>query len=268
MGMRKVISICADDFGQDQAIDSSIVELLASKSLSGTSCLVDGRSFQVSAASLRQAPGQKGLHLNFTERLTDSSQAIWPLKKLIVLAYLRRLPIEKIKASIAHQLDLFERHMQQVPDYIDGHQHVHQLPQIRELLLAQIEQRYAANPPWLRYTGAERINTPDGRSKATLKPRIIAALGATELARLAIAKRVTMNAAFTGVYDFSGGREAYAQWVQYWFSLMQHGDTMMCHPATQSVEGDVLGAQRVAEYEVLKSAQMRQWLAQHELTLA
>lgn len=268
MGSHKVISICADDFGQDEAIDSSIVELLASKRLSGTSCLVDGRSFQASTAQLRQAPGQKGLHLNFTEQLNEASHVVWSLKKLIVLAYLKRLPTAKIQASIARQLDMFEQHMQQVPDYIDGHQHVHQLPQIREALLEQIEQRYAACPPWLRYTGAERINTPAGRQRTSLKPRIIAALGAADLARLAAAKGITMNAAFVGVYDFSGGQEAYARWMPYWLSLMQHGDSMMCHPARHSVPGDVLGAQRVAEYAVLKSAAMQQWLEQYQLRLA
>lgn len=266
MSKQKTISICADDFGQHQAIDASVLQLLENGRLSGTSCLVHGQSFQRSAQDLRYTRGQKGLHVNFTE-LLSTEHLVWPLKKLIVLAYLQRLPEQSLRQGITAQLDLFEQHMQQAPDYIDGHQHVHQLPQIRDVLLEIIVTRYGANSPWLRYTGAERV-TGQGSLSAQSKPRIIALLGAGDLARLAAAKGISMNAALTGVYNFQGGRQAYATWMQHWLSVMQQGDSLMCHPALSAVPNDALGSQRQAEHEVLCSTEMASWLEHYQLRVA
>lgn len=266
MGASRVISICADDFGIDLAVDEAILSLAAQHRLTGTSCLVDGVSFAASARALSQSSLQKGLHLNFTESLSTKGP-VWSLKRLILLAYLQRLPIEQLRTGIGRQLDTFEARLNQAPDYIDGHQHIHQLPQLREALLEELALRYSGNPPWIRYTGAERV-AGHGSWRAQLKPRLIAALGARDLRSLARSQGLTMNPGFTGVYDFKGGASTYARFVQHWLNLMQHGDSLMCHPALRSVPGDPLSEQRVAEYQVLSSPEMGEWLAQRNLRLA
>lgn len=267
MAKDRQISICADDFGMAQAVDEAILSLAQAGRLTGTSCLVDGNSFIQNAPALRQSTLQKGLHLNFTEFAGQAGVYAMPLKQVIIRSLLNRLDSQKIKDSVARQLDKFEQVMGQGPDYIDGHQHVHQLPMIREALLAEVERRYAARLPWLRYTGADRLASGFA-FKDRFKARIIAALGSSQLSRLARARGITLNTGFTGVYDFQGGRQRYGELVRAWLAVMQHGDSMMCHPALRSVPDDPVGAQRLAEYEVLASPQLQQWLDQYSLRIA
>ncbi len=267
MAKDRQISICADDFGMAPAVDEAVLKLAQAQRLTGTSCLVDGDSFVQNAAALRQSTLQKGLHLNFTEFASQAGVYAMPLKQVILRSLLHRLDSEKVKSSVARQLDRFEEVMGQGPDYIDGHQHVHQLPMIREALLAEMERRYAASMPWLRYTGAQRLAVGFA-FKDRFKAQIIAALGSKDLLRQARAKGVTLNTGFTGVYDFQGGKERYSALIQAWLAAMQHGDSLMCHPSLNTVAGDPVGAQRLAEYEVLSSPEMQQWLDQYSLRIA
>lgn len=267
MAKDRQISICADDFGMAPAVDEAILKLAQARRLTGTSCLVDGDSFVQNAPALRQSTLQKGLHLNFTEFASQAGVYAMPLKQVIIRSLLHRLDSQKVKDSVARQLDRFEEVMGQGPDYIDGHQHVHQLPMIREALLAEMERRYAASMPWLRYTGAQRLATGFA-FKDRFKAQIIAGLGSRDLLRLARAKGATLNSSFTGVYDFQGGKERYSALVKAWLAVMQHGDSMMCHPSLSSVQDDPVGLQRQAEYEVLAGDEMQQWLDQYSLRIA
>ena len=52
------------------------------------------------------------------------------------------LDIEEIRAEIGRQLDRFEQPRLCAPDHIDGHQHVHVLPGVRQALLETGAQRY------------------------------------------------------------------------------------------------------------------------------
>ena len=267
MAKDRQISICADDFGMASDVDEAVLKLAQARRLTGTSCLVEGDSFVHNAPALRQSTLQKGLHLNFTEFASQAGVYAMPLKQVIVRSLLHRLDADKIKASVARQLDRFEEVMGQGPDYIDGHQHVHQLPMIRDALLAEMERRYAAAMPWLRYTGAQRLASGFA-FKDRFKAQVIAALGSKELLRQARAKGVTLNTGFTGVYDFQGGKERYSALVQSWLAVMQHGDSMMCHPSLATLQGDPVGAQRLAEYEVLSSDDMQHWLDRFSLRIA
>lgn len=267
MAKDRQISICADDFGMAPAVDAAVLELAQARRLSGTSCLVDGASFRQSAPALRQTHLQKGLHLNFTEFGSRPGVYAMPLKQVILTSLLHRLDSARVKASIARQCDEFEQALGQGPDYIDGHQHVHQLPMIREALLEEMERRYGGRMPWLRYTGAQRLGSAFSVGER-FKARVIASLGADALASLAAAKGVTLNAGFTGVYDFKGGQARYARLMQAWLAAMLHGDSLMCHPALEALAGDPLGAQRLAEYQVLSGPDMARWLDQYSLCIA
>lgn len=267
MAKDRQISICADDFGMAPAVDEAVLKLAQARRLTGTSCLVDGDSFVQNAPALRQSSLQKGLHLNFTEFASQTGVYAMPLKQVILRSLLHRLDGDKVKASVARQLDRFEDVMGQGPDYIDGHQHVHQLPMIREALLTEMERRYASSMPWLRYTGAQRLSSGFA-FKDRFKAQVIASLGSKDLLRLARAKGVTLNTGFTGVYDFQGGQQRYSALVRAWLAVMQHGDSMMCHPSLLTVQGDPVGEQRLAEYEVLAGPEMQQWLDQYSLRIA
>jgi predicted glycoside hydrolase/deacetylase ChbG (UPF0249 family) len=72
-----------------------------------------------------------GLHFNLTLRFRENDFCL-PLNQLILLSQLRLLPLQKIRHQLTNQIKLFEDTFQFQPDFIDGHQHVHQFPQISD----------------------------------------------------------------------------------------------------------------------------------------
>jgi hypothetical protein len=146
------------------------------------------------AARIGAHAGQAGfgLHLDFTE-FAPQRRSLWPL---IGASLARRLDPLQLRSEIAAQCALFEDVCGRVPDYVDGHQHVHQLPQIREALIEVLAARYAGRLPWLRISGA-RIG--DGA-----KSLFIAALGAGALERLASSARMRSLPRLLGAYGFDG----------------------------------------------------------------
>lgn len=248
--VRRIV-VCADDFGMNRAVNAGILALAGAGRLSATSCLVDGPACQADMPALLQTHLQIGLHLNFTEELGQPDVCL-PLRRLILASYGRRLSSSALGLAIERQLDLFERLVGRAPHYIDGHQHVHQLPQIREALLTVLARRYGRNKPWLRYTGNPRLGGLPWRLRA--KAWIIAGLGSGELRRQAMAQGFSMNPGFMGVYDFQGGAQAYLSWMTAWLTQCQNGDVLMCHPAQGLDRSEALAAQREAEFGVLGSA--------------
>lgn len=241
--------MCADDFGLAPAVDDAILQLAHGGCLTATSCLVDGPSFAGNARHLAVAPLKPGLHLNFTESFPASTLNM-PLAVLMRKAWLRQLDPVAVRREIARQLDGFEQVLGRPPDYVDGHQHVHQFPVIRDALLAELRCRYAPGYyPWLRYTGPAGLAGIPWRQR--MKAYTISVLGAAPFRKLARSAGFSLNRAFLGVYDFSADEGGYARLVNTWLRNAQPGDLFMCHPATGAVPGDALGDQRALEYRVL-----------------
>ncbi len=258
--------MCADDFGLHISVDEAIVELARLGRLSGAGCLVDGPSFAESAQSLRSSGLQCGLHLNFTEAL-GAEGVFMPLGQLVRACWARRLDPVHVRRQIVHQLDRYEAVLGCAPHYVDGHQHVHQFPQIREALIDELGRRYltAGSRPWLRST----LAGPQAGMPLNLrvKSAIIATLGASRHGRLARGQGFRLNRALLGVYDFTGGASGYARLLPAWLAAAREGDLIMCHPAMRAVPGDALGEQRRAEYDVWASAQTGKWLREHNVAI-
>jgi predicted glycoside hydrolase/deacetylase ChbG (UPF0249 family) len=255
---KKRIVICADDFGMNPGVDEAVLQLAALGRLSATSCMSGAPRFRADAAALAGSGLQTGLHLNFTEALGDARGLYLPLSRFIALAYLRRLDRARLRAQVCRQLDDFEDAMGRAPDFVDGHQHVHQLPQLRGELLAELERRYGERRPWLRYTGMRRGGA--GSAAFVVKAGIIELLGAHRFARMARRLGYAMNGGFLGVYGFQGGEPAYCTLLRGWLEHARDTDLLMCHPASRACEGDGLGAQRSAEFRVLAGDEMPAWL--------
>lgn len=261
----KPIMVCADDFGMATGINSGILELASCRRLSAVSCLSRGSFFARAARELRNLSVDKGMHLNLTEGLCDDDFHL-PLRRLMTSCWARQLDPEVVRQEIEKQLDAFEAAFDQPPDYVDGHQHVHQFPVIRETLLDVLDRRYAAHLPWLRSTWA--IRPPAIASATRLKAWLIEFLGGSTTARLASRQGFRMNAHLLGVYGFRGGQPAYWRLLDAWFAEAGAGDLLMCHPSAFADPGDRLGRQREAEYSVLRSDRYLRLLAEHGLQLA
>lgn len=256
------IVVCADDFGMDASVDLAILALAAHGRVSAASCMTLGPSFGAHAGLLAGSDIETGLHVDFTA-FPDTPAERLSLSALIARSYAGLLDDGWIDARLARQFDAFERAFGRPPDYVDGHQHVHQLPHIRTRLVALLARRYGDAPPWLRSTRAASL--PGMPRPPRLKARVIAALGAAGLARLAHGHGMRTNARLLGVYGFQGGEQHYAALVRNWLRHAGDRDVLMCHPAVAPVPDDPPGGQRVAEYRVLAGPAFSRWLDEEGL---
>jgi hypothetical protein len=249
---RRVISVCVDDFGQHEGINGAALDLADRRRVSAISCLVDGPAWPSGAGALQAcAPGlEAGLHLNLTEDFGQG--ACYPLKSLIARAYGRRLDHVLLRTAIQLQFDRFEQAMGRLPDFVDGHQHVHQLPVIRDQLIAVMDQRYGPARPWLRSTlPAAGCNPPVPLSSAGFKPWLVGRLGAKSLRALAGRRGYPQNSHLVGVYGFGLSETDYLLRMKAWLACAGDGDVLLCHPSLPWPGGDGLQDARNREYRAL-----------------
>lgn len=254
----RTVFVTADDYGYNAAVDDGILALAEAGRLAGAGCMTRAPGWRAAAARIpvasppaSDAGGDEddgsdqgqicgwGLHLDLTE-FSPQRRGLWPL---IGASLARRLDPAALREEIAAQCMLFEDATGRAPDYVDGHQHVHQLPQVREALVEVLAARYAGRLPWLRISGA-RIG--DGA-----KALFIAALGADELERLATAAGMDCMPRLLGAYGFDGDAESYRRRLGDWLARAADGHALMVHPATGALSGDPIGPARVREYGVL-----------------
>jgi chitin disaccharide deacetylase len=263
------VIICADDYAQSAAIDAAILDLITRGVLTATSCMTLSPLWSQSAVQLTpdiRAKADIGLHLDFTQ----FSQSIrYSHPQLVLRSLLGLLDQQAIRRNIQQQLDAFEQAVGTQPNYVDGHLHVHQLPGIREALVAELKQRYgnfpAAQRPWLR------ISSPPADSG--LKARIIHWLGARALQNAATQASFRVSPCLLGVYDFQGDAATYqAHWRTWAKQLQKYGGAeknnlppvLMCHPAQPADvedEQDPIAKARLTEWQVMKSADFATWLS-------
>ncbi len=261
-GRKRSVAICADDFGLSHNINDAVVHLARAGRISGVGCLVQGRAWRDAARALRHLDVDAGLHLNFTEPL-GTWGPVYPLRELLLRAYARSLDRAAIRASIELQLDYFESAVGRRPDYVDGHQHVHQLPVVREALLAALRRRYT-RPPWVRCT-VRRAAGSVWRSRDERKAWVIEALGGREFARAADAVGVARNERFLGVYGFDASAPAYERRMSTWLDAAGERDVVVCHPGAAAEADDPIGPARVAELMYLASDQFAHALSGRHL---
>ena len=241
--MTKALALCADDYGLSPAIDRGIVELAQAWRLTDVSCLVNGPRWPLAARELaalavvRQGRVRTGLHVNLTEGrpLSPELARLWPqfppLQTLIVDAHLRRLPEAALRAELQAQMQAFEQGRGKAPNHVDGHQHVHHLPQVREALMALLAARADIR---VRHTG--RVRGPG----YAVKRLLIESTGGRTLGRQLIALRRQVNTQLYGVYDFV--QTDYRGLMQSWLGdLPDEGSLIFCHP------GDAVAPEEAAQ---------------------
>jgi chitin disaccharide deacetylase len=224
-----VLELCADDFGQSAAINAGILQLAERKRLSAVSCMVNGPAWDKKTAQALAAQKRKvgaGLHFNLTEGspLSPALKKLWPqmpsLQQIITWAHLRRLPEDALRDEWQAQWQAFEAAYGRPPGHIDGHQHVHHMPQVRELLLEVLAQKPGIN---VRHTG--RVKGPG----FGIKRLLIEGTGGRDLGRQLEAQGRAANSQLFGVYDFQGPN--YRGHMQAWLAaLPARGAMIFCHP--------------------------------------
>lgn len=193
-------------------------------------------------AALRalSAPVSVGLHV----ALTGSGRAT--LARLACDAFLGRLDRDSLAGEIDRQLDAFETVWGAPPDFVDGHQHVHQFPQVREAILALWGRRLDRTRTWLRVTdsgiGAALHAGPKGLA--------IAALGHA-MKRSAAQAGISTNDGFAGVYDLSD-RVPYGVLFERMVARADGRTLVMCHPG--DVDEELKAADALVETRAVECA--------------
>lgn len=209
-----------------------------------------------------------GLHLDFTEYPSQPGMR-HSLRALIVKSMLGLLDTAEIRAEIQAQFDAFERAMGRRPDFIDGHQHVHQLPCIRDMLVAEMQQRYGHATPWIRISqglpfGAD-VRTSGWR--VAVKSAVISVLGSRALSGLARRAGIARNGRLLGIHGFDSDEEGYRLQLDKWLNAATDTDLLMCHPSAQASADDPIGEARESEFSVLRGAALPRLLAKHGIVL-
>lgn len=255
---QRVLGVCADDYGLNEGVDETLLDLAQRGRLTALSCLTNTGRWGSAAGDLRglHASVQLGLHFNLTEgvRLAPcpgaDTSALPALPRLIAATHLRSLPVGWPAAELAAQWQAFVDHTGRRPDYIDGHQHVHHLPQVRDAVLALA--RGQGVP--VRNTG--RLQGPGFAAKRGL----IAGTGGRRLQRLLQRQGVPHNTVLLGVYDFI--ETDYRSLVRRWLAAAPaRGALLMCHPARRSQTGDPIAPAREREAAYLGSTAFTEDLA-------
>ncbi|WP_312568099.1 ChbG/HpnK family deacetylase [Comamonas sp.] len=246
----RALILCADDYALHPAVDAAVEQLTLAGRLSATSCMTTSPRW-IEAAPRLQALRPRlsvGLHFNLTESHGGAAPA-QALATVIRQAYTGAWSVDAMRSMWTQQLDAFETALGTPPDFIDGHQHVHQLPGFADAMLHVLQQRYTpAQMPWVRSTA------PIGTLWRSPKATIIALLGGWQTTRRLRQAGIVINQGFGGVYGFDAPTpEGYGAQMAQWLAQVHNGSLLMCHPATAEVAGDAIGAQRPVEFAYLMS---------------
>ena len=266
--MTRVLALCADDFGLAPGISAVIARLAHAQRLSAVACITTSPHWEASTALLKNLPDtvDVGLHLNFTEgrplsaRLARRWATLPSLPRLIAQAHLRLLPLSQVRNEVHAQLAAFNHALGRPPAFIDGHQHVHHLPGLRQIILDMVE--HVQPMPAVRSTG--RVLGPG----AGFKRRVIERTGGRALARELAQRVIAHNPALLGAYDFV--EPNYQSLMRGWLAeLPAEGGLLFCHPGTH-LDGDPpdpIGAARERELAYLGSVAFDADLANADVRL-
>ena len=139
------------------------------------------------------------------------------------------------------------------PDFVDGHQHVHLFPIIREVLVSELARRYAPGTVYVR-SCAEPMRHCIERGIAVGKALFLAALG-RRLRSLAGRAALPMNQGFSGLHDFDDGLP-FRQKMRRFLCAMGPRPLIHVHPGYVDAElcaADSLTTPRRAEVDYLAS---------------
>jgi len=271
------IWLCADDYGLAPGVNTAIRELIQQRRLNATSVMVVAPHFSgeeagaldtLNAGATRAA---LGLHVTLTAPFKPISEGFASLRdggflelnELLRAAVARRLHPESLVIEIATQLSVFLEAFGRPPDFLDGHQHVHLFPQIRDAFLKVVTE--GAPDAWVRQCGRARpMRRLHDHKALTLDILSVA------FRRKAKSLGIPTNPAFAGTYNFNARAKFAKIFPRFLAGLPDHG-LVMCHPGFVDAELKVLDSLttlREHEFAYFSSDAFPKMLAEHGVALA
>jgi len=273
MSGRRIV-LCADDYGISPAVSAAIRNLIARRRINATSVMVVAPSFTRAEADALLAAAAThaaiGLHVTLTAPFAPLSHGFAPLGRGAFLslaatmrrAHLRSLQPELLTIEILRQFEAFDTAFGRPPDFVDGHQHVHLFPQIRDAFLRVTKE--AAPKAWVRQCGRLAARRRFSDHKALLLDGL-----SRRFRSLAGKSGLRTNPAFAGTYMFRSSAD-YTRLFEDFVDGMPDGGVIMCHPGKVDAElsrVDTLTDLREREYAFFSSDTFPRLLAAHGVSL-
>lgn len=244
----KNINLCADDFGLSAGISRGILKLVHHQRLSAVSCMVNKPAFDEYAEQLLnyRKQVQIGLHFNLTDGPLCTGHPGFRLNTLLFKSHLGLLDRHSLTTEFILQLQSFVQTFGFLPDFIDGHQHVHQLPQVRSIILELYPKLMHESSPTLRAT------YPFSGGKFWFKGKILELTGGKAFVKSLTTRNIPHNPQFLGIYNFSP-KNNYRDLFRFWLSQAKNEALIMCHPGERDAQWDTIAATRITELAYFSS---------------
>ena len=239
------IVLVADDFAISDGVSSGIEQLTGRRRISGTSALVTLPRWRTDGARLAALRGDIaiGLHIDLTlGRPLGAMPSLAPagsfpaIGTVVARALARRIDGREISAEIARQIDAFAQASGYLPDFVDGHQHVHALPVVRRALLDALQSHFQApeHMPLVR-APTDRLRSHLSRGMAANKAITLSALSAGFAAMMHNAGFPT-NDSFAGVTNFAASEADVIADLEAAARAPGRLHLVMCHPGIPTDE--------------------------------
>lgn len=241
--MSKSIILCADDYAINAKRSAGILELINHNRLSATSCMTNMPAWRQEAEHLKKFIGKIdiGLHFNLTE-----GTGFKGLGSCLLKAKLHLHSYAKIKAQLQAQIQAFVQALGFFPDFIDGHQHVHTFPVIRDVLLD-----VCAGENLPKHFYIRSVNPDFYYPSALIKNWIIQLSGARQFDAELKKHKILHNLSFEGLYDFAHA-DKFPAYFKGFLDKVTQGGLIMCHPGF-SEDDDALSSSAAQEFSYFMS---------------
>ena len=271
------IWLCADDYGMAPGVNDAIRQLIAMKRINATSVMMpaaflgDGEAQALADLNAGEQRAAIGLHVTLTAPFKPMSEgfaptrdgAFLPINEMMRLSMTRRLADGPLVIEIATQVRAFLEIFGRLPDFLDGHQHVQLLPQVRNAFL-KVASETAPNA-WVRQCGRAR----SGRLVHDRKSLVLDVLSLGFKSQAA-RHGLTTNPAFAGAYNFTA-KARFSRIFPRFLNGLPDGGLIMCHPGfvdSQLETIDSLTTLRQHEFAYFNSDSYLDVLAEHGVELA
>jgi predicted glycoside hydrolase/deacetylase ChbG (UPF0249 family) len=253
--MTKRVILCADDFGINREVSHGAMQLLDADRLSAVSCLTDAPAWPRFGGELAPFASRiyVGLHFNLTYPFGFGEKPLW---SRILSSLTASIDTDAVSAALERQLERFVCVLGRLPDFIDGHQHVHAFPLIRTVIherVTNLRRHYSVE--------LRNVRRAFGPTDAPMKRRVIGALAS---AGYWPAPAYDMNTGFAGDYSLSP-RADYAVLFDGWLAAAPDCGLIMCHPASA---GPKTNHAQMLELRFLTSGRFDELLDRHRAKIA
>jgi hopanoid biosynthesis associated protein HpnK len=265
----KQLVVNADDFGLSESVNRGILVAHRDGILTSASLLATGRAFAPAVASARQFPDLAlGVHLNVSEGAPVS-----PVARVATLVNERGnfhlSPVRLAQGLLRRQVrlaDILSEFRAQIikildagitPTHLDGHLHVHVLPQISPIVIAVAREfgiRYVRCPAEDLETTLPLLWKVRGSASATLKRSVVAYAVSWFARRFRVQLQRAGLVCTDSFYGLTQTGFLDTEMLSAVLARIPNGVTeLMCHPGYFSAEVEALGGEltREREHEVL-----------------